>query len=66
MSIYATEKGQIWVKRPHRRQSTSKGVWVYPGEDVQWHYTHTPHGKEVTGYPIVPSQMENTDREVSL
>lgn len=51
------ENGQVWVKGPQPENSNSKGVWVYPGEDVEWHYTSTPFGTLVTGYTIKPSRI---------
>ncbi len=61
MSIYTEEKGQVWVKSPQIKESISKGVWVYPGEEVEWHYTCTQLGTQVTGYTIIPSPVENND-----
>ncbi len=52
-----------WVTAP---QSTSpgapavQGVALAPGEDVQWLWTHTPHGSYVSGYNIVGLRTPKT------
>ncbi|MFZ5764960.1 MAG: hypothetical protein ACOY4H_05100 [Thermodesulfobacteriota bacterium] len=56
--MYTMENGQIWVKPPAADTTTTKGVWVYPGEIIEWHYTCTPLGTLVTGYTVKPSRID--------
>lgn len=64
--MYTRENGQIWVNGPQLKEASAKGVWVYPGEDVEWHYTCTPFGTLVTGYTIKPSRVESKDEGENL
>lgn len=57
--MFTRENGQIWVKSPEADGTTAKGVWVYPSEDIEWHYVCTPLGMLVTGYTIKPSRIDS-------
>lgn len=61
--MYTRENGQVWIEGPQAKESTAQGVWVYPGEDVEWHYTSTPFGTMVTGYTIKPSLIKHDQEE---
>ncbi|OKY77045.1 MAG: hypothetical protein BM485_00590 [Desulfobulbaceae bacterium DB1] len=57
--MYTRDNEQIWLKAPRADNTTTKGVWVYPGEIIEWHYTCTPLGTLVTGYTVKPSRIDN-------
>ena len=58
-AMFIRENGQIWAKSPVAEGTAAKGVWVYPSEDIEWHYVCTPLGMLVTGYTIKPSRIDN-------
>jgi hypothetical protein len=58
-AMFTRENGQMWVKSPEADGAPPKGVWVYPSEDIEWHYVCTPLGMLVSGYTIKPSRIDS-------
>jgi hypothetical protein len=56
--MFTCEKGPIWVRSPEEEGAQSKGVWLYPGEVIEWNYNCTPLGMLVMGYTIKPSRID--------
>lgn len=56
--MFTRDNGQTWLKPPQSENTSVKGVWVYPGEIIEWHYTCTPLGTMVTGYTVKPSRID--------
>jgi hypothetical protein len=45
--------GRRWVSAPYqseRQTGSIDGVWLAPGEDVEWIWSYGPDGSRVTGY----------------
>jgi hypothetical protein len=53
--------GRKWVSVPnsHTPQTTGgiNGVWLNPGEEVDWCWVHNPSGSYVNGYTIKPKSL---------
>jgi hypothetical protein len=63
--MFTSEKNPIWVRSPEAEGTSTKGVWLYPGEVIEWHYVCTPLGMLVTGYTVKPSRIDGKSlREV--
>jgi hypothetical protein len=61
--MFPRNNGQVWISKPRKKKSDSKGVWIYPGEEVQWHCTRTSLGTMVTGYTFKPSKKNVSEEE---
>lgn len=47
--------GRVWVPAPSQDNATTgsiQGLWVFPGQEVEWVWTHTPNGSFVSGYVL--------------
>ncbi len=61
--MFPRNNGQVWISKPHKEKSDRKEVWIYPGKEVQWHYTRTSLGTMVTGYSFKASRVSTTSEE---
>ncbi len=61
--MFPRNNGQVWFSKPGKETPDSKGVWIYPGEKVQWHCTRTSLGTMVTGYTFKASKKNSPAEE---
>lgn len=51
-----TTDGKVWRAAPFQKENTTtgsiQGVWIAPGEKVEWTWTHETDGSYVSGYMI--------------
>ena len=56
--------GRHWVAAPSGtaplHSGTIQGVWLNPGEEVQWHWCFSPDGNYVSGYSILLRKSDST------
>lgn len=60
-----TTDGKVWVSAPVGTAPPStggvQGVYIGPGQTVQWTWAHGPDGSYVSGYTIVSSLFNSED-----
>ena len=57
MSTSPDTVGRIWMPAPYQSEpmgtGSIQGVWIFPGQKVEWHWVHLPDGKSyVNGHGI--------------
>ena len=65
--------GKMWVPAPYQGEPQTsgsiQGVWVTPGQTVEWIWSHGPMGSHVTGYNIIdpiPPKRFGDDNESNI
>ena len=59
---------KVWKPAPCQFGPTHTGsimgIWVFPDEEVEWIWTHTPDGSYVSGYIVGCQKKKETDMVV--